>query len=290
MHRGIIVALSDMHCGNKYGLMCPTTTIRSVNGEKEDVGSLVGYTEWNRYLWDDVYVDAIRNVEELADGDDIYVIHNGDLVQGDKHGDDLSSTRMSDQIVVAADCIRQWCEIDNVVGVRLTTGTGAHTFGEGSATEMVSELLSREYKSKDVESIDHGLLDVFGVSVDYAHHGPSPGTKEWVTGNAARSYARDLMMQEVFHGEIPPSLVIRSHFHKYVREVVTMIVGDIEFETTIVVTPSLCLLGSYGRQAMRSISRVKNGVVAFEVIDGRLHNTHRFIKTIDLRKREVFDG
>lgn len=289
MHRGIVVALSDMHCGNKYGLMCPTTDVRGVSGDKVKASSLNGYTEWNKYLWDDVYTPGIKQVQELAGKDDIYVIHNGDLVQGDKYDDDLSSTRMSDQILLANDCLSLWCEMQNVVGVRLTTGTGAHTFGEGSATDLVANLLSSKY-DKDVMAIDHGLLDVFGLSIDYAHHGPSPGTREWVTGNAARGYARDIMMQEVFHGEIPPGLILRSHFHKYVREVVTMIVGDIEYESTIVVTPSLCLLGNHGRQAMRSISRVKNGMVAFEIIDGRIYQTHRMIKTVDLRKREIFDG
>ena len=289
MHRGIVVALSDMHCGNKYGLMNPRTKVRGVDGERVEAGSLNGYTEWNRYLWEDVYIEAVNQVEKLANGDDIYVIHNGDLVQGDKYADDLSSTRMSDQIILAKECLSVWCKIDNVVGLRLATGTGAHTFGEGSSDDLVTEMLLGEYDN-DIAAIDHGLLDVFGVSVDYAHHGPSPGNKEWVTGNAARGYARDLMMQEVFHGEIPPNLILRSHFHKYVREVVTMIVGDIEYESTIVVTPSMCLLGGYGRQAMSSLSRVKNGLVAFEIIDGRIFQTHRMIKTVDLRKREVFDG
>jgi hypothetical protein len=269
--------------------MSPDTLIRDTNGKRARAQDVRGYGEWSRHLYQDVYLDGMSKTIELADGDPIYLIINGDIVDGNKHTDEKISTRESDQILLCADVIRPWLRFKNVVGVRFATGTPAHSLSEGSSYDLVYSILTSENPKRDIEVVDHGLVDIFGLTVDYAHHGPSPGSREWTTGNSARSYALSKMMEEIRYDEEPPKLMLRSHYHKYVREVVVLQFGRREYEMTMVVTPSLCLLGGFNRMVTKSISRVRNGIVSFEIINGSIYKVHPFLKTIDLRTREVYN-
>lgn len=288
MKRGILAIVSDIHAGNRYGLMNPDTIVRDAHDNKRKISEINGYGHWNKYLWNDVYQWGIANLKKIAKKDDIYLIVNGDVCDGDKYMEDKIGTRLSDQVIIASDDIDEILKINNVVGARIASGTSSHSFGEGSAEELVCNILSAKHSKKDIAVVDHGLIDFFGVKTDFAHHGPAPGSKEWTSGSGARSYALDIQMQEIFHHETPPDLILRSHFHKYVREVSVVQAGEDEYETMIIVTPSMCLLGGHGRQATRSISRVVNGMIAVEIIDGKIYRVHRLIKTLDIRKREKY--
>jgi hypothetical protein len=53
------------------------------------------------------------------------------------------------------------------------------------------------------------------------------------------------------------------------------------------VTPAFAMLGDHAIQAVRSPSRVVNGMVAFEIIDGEVLQMYDFVRSIDVRTREV---
>jgi len=80
------------------------------------------------------------------------------------------------------------------------------------------------FKNKDIKMCQHGLLDIDGVTIDYAHHGPFPGSRSWLKGNIARYYLRDLMMREIMNGNSPPKLVVRAHYHTPVEEYLKIMV------------------------------------------------------------------
>jgi hypothetical protein len=81
--------------------------------------------------------------------------------------------------------------------------------------------------------------------------------------------------------------VVRSHYHDYVNEVVTVQMSDFEFTSRIIVTPSMCGLGAYGQQAMRSEWRIRNGIAVVEIVDGKVLRVHRLVKTVDIRTKET---
>ena len=97
----------------------------------------------------------MAGIKKLAKRSPIYVIHNGDLTQGSKYQDELVSTRLSDQIIMATDCLRAIAAIKNVKALRIVSGTPSHDFGEASAAELVADRLANEFKDKSILSTDH---------------------------------------------------------------------------------------------------------------------------------------
>jgi hypothetical protein len=279
----IAVFLSDTHGGHKLGLLKPGITLY----EEDETGNLSPYTPTltatQEYLWD-CYREDIERVIALADGDRIVVFHCGDLTQGDKYKQQLVSTRMADQVIIAVENLGEWTAIPNVDTIRLAVGTGSHIFSESSSPVLVSEILRGRWDG-DLRVVKHGLPTLDGIEIDYAHHGPSIGIRIWTEGNQLRYYLKSLMLRALTGGRPPPRWVFRGHFHEYWRETVNLRSGDAWYHSDIVLLPSYCGMGEYGRQATRSKYQLSNGLVALEIEDG--HNRlHPFERTVDLRTRE----
>lgn len=102
----------------------------------------------------------------------------------------------------------------------------------------------------------------------------------------ARYYLRDLMMKELRNGRAPAQLVVRSHYHSKIDEVFSLDWNGQHYESRIIVTPAMCMLGDFGRQAVRSIGQITNGMAAFEIIDERVMPTHWITRSVDIRTKE----
>lgn len=279
--RRIVAALADLHSGHKLGLMDPETVLPSDDGPYTP-----STTATQRYLWG-LYQEYIGQVVELAAGDDIVLFHNGDLMHGDRYPEQLVSTRKADFVLIAARNLRPWMRVPNVKALRILLGTAAHNFGEGSAEILVAEMLAGQCPKLDVRAYYHGLVGVGGVEFDVSHHGPYPGSRKWLEGNSLRYYLRSLMMDELLDGREPPRVVLRAHYHRYLRETVRVEVRDRTYENDIVLLPSFCGLGGYAHQRARSVHKQTHGLVAFEIVGGRLVDIYPFKKTLDVRTKEV---
>ena len=176
-----------------------------------------------------------------------------------------------------------WYKIQNVTFVGITVGTGAHNFGEGSAEILVSDRLSAEYKNVTTRVAYHGLLDIMGCKIDFAHHGPHPGSRNWLQGNVARLYLQSLVMDELDAGCKPPDLVLRGHFHTFVKAWYCKRHQEVDYESWLVVMPPMCLPGDWTHQATKSVYRISPGIVAFEFVDGALVGIYPFSKPLDIR-------
>jgi len=283
--RRIVVALSDTHAGHRLGLMPPQLTLYD---EAPD-GTLAPYTPTlsavQQWLWR-CYTDDMAAVVALAGDDPVTVIHNGDLTWGRKYATELVSTREANQYLIACANLEPWLRLPNLTAMRLSHGTGSHGFQEGTDVSLISELLRARFPESDIGVCRHGLADVDGVLVDYAHHGPPPGTRNWLSGNNLRYYVRSLMMDEIQRGRVPPRAVLRAHYHQYVRETVRIQCGDTEHVSDIVLTPAYCGLSEFAQQATRSAYLIGCGLVALEIVDGRLADIHSLTRAIDLRREE----
>ena len=283
--RKILLFLSDTHSGHRLGLLNPNTMLER---EDED-GNIEQYspelTHSQKYLWK-VYKWGIDEVSALADGDPVYIWHNGDLTAGSSRGKfsaSLVSTRDGDQYIMAFSNLLPLMSIPNVSALRLIYGTGWHVFGGGSSESVIAGMLRERYPKMYIRSMYHNLIDVGGKWVDVSHHGPGQSKRVWLEGNIARFYLRDLVIKALANNDIVPDLVIRSHIHTYVSEPI-----DIHgVQSRIVVTPSLCFVTDYARKTMRSLSRIDNGMVAFTVEDGVLSEPIKLMKRKDFRTREV---
>ena len=286
MKRAIIAAFGDQHGGHLLGLLNPETKIKIEDQSGRKYWHTFDLNPPQEHLWK-LYTDGIENVKKLAGKDPVVVLELGDLTQGKKYISQWVSTRLSDQIFIAEANMLPWFKLKNLVAVRLVKGTDSHGFGEGSADLTVEGLLQRRFPKRNIETLFHGLGDVLGISVDYAHHGPYTGSRNWLKGNVARYYLRSAMMDEIQAGNHPPHLYIRGHYHSYAEEYLRISNANHVYKSWLTVLPSFCMLGDYARQATRSQFSVTNGMVAYEVIDNRIVDIHTFFETVDIRTKEI---
>lgn len=281
--RTILVILSDTHAGHKLALMNPETVLfdESPTGE-----GLIPYspepTASQKYLWG-IYLKHIQQVKDLAGNDEILILHNGDECQGNKYPQQLVTTRIADQILIAQANFEPWFELSNVRYFRFSAGTASHTFYEQSSLLTLVNALQNKFPDRDINICYHGLLEYNGITIDYAHHGPYPGSREWLKGNVARYYLRDLMMQEIMADRKPPDIILRAHYHNPIYEYLE-IKG---YKSRLIITPSYAMIGDHDHQATKSIHQVTHGLTTFEIVNGKIISKHDFHEKLDIRTREV---
>jgi hypothetical protein len=284
--RKVGVYLADTHGGHKLCLLNPETQLPE---EDQSTGEIYWYrpqlTRMQEYLWNK-YEEHRAAVWELADGDPVHVFHVGDECHGRKYPNQLVSTRLADQILIAEANLGVWL-YEGCASLRLGKGTSAHDFGEGSSTVILTNNFSKQYPDIDTKIIMHGVANFDGCRVDYAHHGPVPGGRKWLEGNVVRYYVRDKMMQDILYKVEPCQLFIRAHYHKAVHEVVEVI-GHRRWTAEAWILPCYSGLSDYARQRVHSPDRVHIGLIAFVIEDGCLVETVPLVETLDLRQEEYF--
>lgn len=283
--RTIIAVISDTHAGHKLGLCNPDVVL---NEERVD-GSIQPYhprlNSIQEYLWD-AYTNDMNAVLKWAAGSRIILLHNGDATQWVKHSEHLMSTRIADHITIAVDNIKPWLN-NGVEIVRFSKGTDSHVGGEGSTEILIGQQLAALYPESNISTVYHGLIQLEGLGIDYAHHGPPPGSRKWLVGNQARYNLRDFMLGELLKGNIPARILLRAHYHEWIPpETLAMEYKGVTYWSTMVLTPSYCGIGSYGHKATRSATSQTHGLVAIEVIDGKLGEIKSIKRTLDLRTEE----
>jgi len=276
MKRIIIAQQSDLHAGNKLGLMNLGVTL--VDTQRNPPFFTPQPTESQKELWQ-LELENVEKVKQLAGKDDIYYIEDGDPTQGIKHQADLVSDRLADQVVIAVANSQPIYNLDNLKAAHYAVGTGAHNLGMGSTDMLIVNQLKALYPIIPINLCYHGLVHYGGFDVDYSHHGPYPGSRFHLSGNVARYYLQSLMMSHIARGEKPPDLVVRAHYHVPIFETVRL--GG--YTSHIVVSPSMCMVDDYTHQAAKSPDSVTVGMFAYEIVDDKLLEIHQLTKTFDTR-------
>lgn len=280
--RKIAVTITDTHGGNKLALMNPDTILFQENENGEIKPYHPALTASQKYLWK-LHKSCVEKVKDIADGDDILLMHLGDETQGNKYPQMLVSSRMSDQITIAEYNLRPWFELPNVKTFRMVVGTQAHNFGEGSAPILLCEKLTSKYSNVNIKPLYHGLINYNGFVIDCAHHGPGTGIRNWLYGNVARFYLRDLMINEITSGRKPPDMVTRGHFHAPVYEPLEIK----NYRSEIYVLPSFSMFGDHAIQTTQSTPEITHGILVTEIENGKLLRQHRLYETRDTRSKET---
>ena len=283
-NRWVIALFADIHCGSRLALLPPGMVLYTIGltGAKEPwTPSLTpGQVE----LWE-LYQEHIKAVMKFADGDPVCVVLVGDPTQGGKFKDELVCGDIPNQVAIASACIEEWLKY-GVKYLRLAAGTDVHEFGESAATRLLAEYLAVKYPKVSVEWTYHELLDIEGVTIDFAHHGPGAGKRIWLEMNNALWYLRDIVWRHIRRGQTPPILVVRADKHSYGKCAYTLSLGDRDVTTTMFVIPSYQTLTNFARKVTQSAYEVYHGMIAVEVIDGELARVKRLVQLIDLRRKE----
>jgi hypothetical protein len=284
--RTIGLCMSDTHAGFKYGLMNPEVELYDTDEE----GNLTPYTPAatavQKYFWQ-LYTDAIEAVRKFANGDPIVVIHFGDATHGDRYPHTLVSTEIADQPVIAVYNLRPILSLPNVRSFRLTAGTEAHNFDDANAEKMIIDNVKLLYPSIDCELVIHGLGNIDGLEIEYAHQGAYTGSRHHLRGNVAHQFLRDKMTMELMAGRTPPKIYGYGHYHEWIRVSETISVGDKDYTSNLIVIPSFNFPNLWTTAATRAQARFTHGVIALEIVDGKLTDVKRFTKTIDRRTKEI---
>ena len=278
-NRAIIVAESDPHGGHKLGLLNPEVRLE----DEERRLYQPRLTETQNNLWR-IREWGKEEVLHLAGKSPIVLFQTGDVNQGIVY--DVNDP-LSAQADIALMNVMPWLVTKNVVAVRVDEGTAVHSFGQGSAESLLVKRIKDRYPKIDAKVVPHGLSTIYDVKIDHAHHGPYTGSREWLKGNVAQYYLKDIMMKDILRGRQPPHLVLRGHYHSVV-EVFNRIRGadGKAYRSWLWVLPSLCGMNGFARQVTKSEYEITNGIVAFEVIDGHIREAYEFTETMDTRVTE----
>lgn len=309
--RTIAVVLSDTHGSYHFGVMPPDVVLPKAddfNGhddeqpltEKEEVETwLSGWykgetytpkqtkTQAQLYDW---FMEDRSQVIDLAGKDDIYVLHIGDVVQGNAiPRQQTTSPRLIDQLLIAEQTMARYADLPNCKGGRLIKGTTWHTFNHGSAEMLLARMLSDRGKKKQTwKAWYHMDLDLADVKFDIAHHGPANSSREWLEGNSLRYYTRDLVARHLKNQLKPPDVVLRGHYHDRKIEVWIEHTLDQTYWTWAAICPAYALFqDDYTMRATKSKPFMTAGTLAVEIIDGRVKDIHDWTHAVDIRKKEV---
>lgn len=280
--RRIFAWLSDTHAGKDTGLLNPDTVLIRV----KDNGSL---EEWRpessttqRWLWP-VYVNAIGELEEYAAGDEIIVAHDGDITQGDRFNSRIPETTLEDQRIIARDNLAPLLALKNISKVRLLSGTEVHV-PECAEARVAAHFLKR---GLDIAVSHHNRFCMGHDFVDAAHHGPYPGSRDWLRGNVALYYLKDRVYIDRRSGKQPAAAYVRGHYHIFLDVPFYDIWEGMGFLHHLIIIPALSGQDSFIRKVGKSPPILQAGIVALEFIDGWLTEVKPFIEETDLRTEEM---
>jgi len=287
MSRIILALQSDKHAGHVVGLCNPATMLPADDEVGRPTPMPVALTPFQEALWE-MYRQDVEAVLDFADGDKVIVFDCGDQTHGHKYPDNQMSNRVADQFIIARYNWEPWMRRSNVLTFRFAKGTGSHTFGEGSSEMILADMLSLAWQGLSIDVHYHGVAEVAqGIRIDYAHHGPGPGMRDWTNGNQVRYYIKSLVLEQRRIGKNPCQLYCRGHRHAFVHEALLSDYWDGELHDFHVFTlPSYCGMGAYGHQATFSAPYQWFGTVAVEIIDGEIGRFKPFVHCRDIRTWE----
>lgn len=282
-NRRVFAWLSDTHGGKNTGLLNPDTVLVKV---KDD-----GSTEkWKpepslvqRWLWS-VYMWTIGELAEYAGDAEILIAHGGDITHGDRHGDTIPETTREDQRQIAVENFLPLLTLPQVTKLRILTGTQVHV--PECAEVRVAARLRRD-TDIDISVYHHARFSLSPDVVDGAHHGPHPGSRDWLRGNVARYYLKDCIYADRRAGKEPARIYMRGHYHRFVPESITELWEGQIHKHDLVVVPSMSGPDGYVRKILKSTPILQAGIIALEFIDGYLTDIQPFIDEKDLRTEEV---
>jgi len=269
------------------GLMNPDTMLYRENKEGELIPYSPDLTEMQKYLWEDCYAQDLNELKKLAGKDEIIVLHVGDLTQGYKHPALHVSTRQIDQYLIAASNLQPLLSMPNVKQCRLVAGTAAHCNIGAQSAVQVMQLLREAFSRVRIKVLYHGVLNP-GIRIDYAHHGPGGGIRDWTHGNAAMWYLRSRISEEwkKYAPKLPPRAYVRGHAHVHVHVTLHEELGGQPCTFDLLVLPGYCGIGDFARQVTRSAWCTQHGMMALEVVGDELVQIHEFTHELDVRVEE----
>lgn len=288
--RTIIAIRGDTQVGHSGGLVNPDTQIPDLDIDESGRYIVTGWRRIQprpiqRKLWDWHEQDRSA-IRDLADKDEIVFLEMGDLTQGGIFKDDLDQIGLNEQVTMSRWICTPWLDIPNVKRMYIAKGTGVHLWGMGATETLLTAQLNSLYPKKKVKISDHWMLNMDGFRMDVAHHGNGVGIRNWTRGNVFDLYLKSILMDDINVSDYIPNVVLRAHYHEFVYRRAIHQVKDKLWELPGFVTPPYCFIGDHATKVCKSPAFMGVGMMALEIINGKLYDWHRFTHYVDLRIEE----
>lgn len=208
----LLACVSDVHAGGTTAL-CPDVV-------PLDDGGAYHASKPQRWLmqnWRDYWAQVDDKRTEL--GAELYVVSNGDLVEGDHHNTSkIISRNLAAQKIAVAKILEIPLALkpDRIVIVR---GTEAHVGESGSSEESIADGLRRDKRpivgDPDTGNASwwHWRPELQGVRLSVTHHGKL-GQLPRTRGSGIVLYAWNILDEHAADGHPHPHLCLRGHNHK----------------------------------------------------------------------------
>jgi hypothetical protein len=208
----LLACVSDVHAGGTTAL-CPEKIVLDDGGEYHASKA----QRWLMQCWREYWARVDDRRTQL--GAELYVVINGDAVEGDHHNTSaIISRNPNAQKIAVAKILEVPLALrpDRIVIIR---GTGAHVGEAGATEEALADGLRRDKRpiisepETGAASWWHWRAELQGVKLDVTHHGRI-GQREHTRGSQIVLYAHDIHLAHTKNGERPPDLCLRAHNHK----------------------------------------------------------------------------
>lgn len=206
--KAVVAVVGDLHVNSTLGL-CADHGVMLDDGGRY-MPSKVQLWMWEK--WRD-YIDAVESAVIAAGRPPLYVIFNGDLVDGDHHNtSQIISRNMEIQRRACFDVIDPLLKLEpaNTFVVR---GTEAHVGGAAADEEAIAlDIGSVPDPSRGSSSWYQLRAKLGGVTFDVTHHG-SIGRLPWTIGNILNRTAVEEVLRAAKQGDRPADVMIQNHNH-----------------------------------------------------------------------------
>jgi hypothetical protein len=197
-----------MHVNSTIGLCAPTVTLDDGGEYQASKVQLWLYQCWQ---------DTLARVRKLRKrGDRVYGVFDGDGPDGNWHSA-VQLITTNPQAIVSAfiDVARPMRELCHD-GFWMVRGTEAHVGPSAYLEETAAELLQATKYPADGDRFTCWQLKLRlqGVSFDIMHHGRM-GNLPWTKANALGTQAYQLVDAYIRNGEMPPTVGVRAHRHRW---------------------------------------------------------------------------
>lgn len=158
------------------------------------------------------FIKCADAVKTQAIGKQIFVIHNGDAIEGHHHNTiEVVSANPKHHSEIHCELMDTFLDrvgfsVKNGDELHYVSGTESHTGWEEYGIANHFEALGAQYHDELTKEIN-------GRKFQWTHQGPKPG-KGVNEGNPLRNFARDVYWDCLKEKKRPPDLLTTSHFHK----------------------------------------------------------------------------
>ena len=191
-------------------------------------------------------------------------INNGDNIQGnDGKFFGLWTHDLQEQADIAAQLFKP--KRDKCVRWYSTRGTERHVGGMGRWDEYIAKELGSD-TTWGTFSTYHLEVEISGVSFNVAHHGIRSGKYLHTMENQARTFAKDICLRKLSRRERPPDVIVASHVHQKIHEVVNIY----DHKCHVIVTPSFQAKSEFAHKVLRQEDLSDIGLAFLEIENGKI--------------------